>query len=217
MPVRKSASKSKAAPKKASRPTKSPKRGPVKGKSPRAAKAPGRAKTRPPQANRVALEVVEASAPQLDSAAPVRTGERSSPDATRSFAMEAARLVRDDKCEDVVVLDIRGISSVSDYVIVASGTSERQMRSVLQHVEELGASMGFKPFRASRDDRTAWLLIDFVDVVVHLFEPNTRAHYDLEMLWGDAPRVDWERADQKERDRAGLAAKPRNTRVEENA
>jgi ribosome-associated protein len=121
-----------------------------------------------------------------------------------AFAMEAARLVRDDNCDDVVLLDVRKTSHVSDYIVVASGSSDRQMRSVLEHVEKLGAERGFKAFRTSRDDRATWLLADFVDVVVHLFEPTTRSHYDIEMLWGDAPRVEWQRSDQLERDRAGL-------------
>lgn len=119
------------------------------------------------------------------------------------FAIEAARLVRDDKCEDVVLLDVRGLSQITDYIVIGSGTSERQMRSVLEHVDELGAKMGFRAFRNSTDERAAWLLMDFVDVIVHLFEPNTRAHYDIESLW-DAPRIGWERPDQVARDRAGL-------------
>jgi ribosome-associated protein len=122
------------------------------------------------------------------------------------FAIDAARLVRDDKCEDVVLLDVRDLSQVSDFIIIGSGTSDRQMHSVLRHVEELGKGRGMPAFRSSADDRSTWLLIDFVDVVVHLFEPNTRAHYDLEMLWGDAPRLEWERPDQVRRDRAGLNA-----------
>jgi ribosome-associated protein len=120
------------------------------------------------------------------------------------FAVEAARLLRDDKCEDVVMLDVRGMSQITDYVIIGSGTSERQMRSILNHVEDLGATRGFQAFRSNTDDRASWVLVDFVDVVVHLFEPNTRAHYDLETLWPDARKVQWERADQLERDRAGL-------------
>lgn len=123
-----------------------------------------------------------------------------------TFAIEAARLVRDDKCDDVVLLDVRDLSQVSDYIIIGSGTSDRQMHSALRHVEELGKGRGMPAFRSSADDRSTWLLIDFVDVVVHLFEPNTRAHYDLEMLWGDAPRLEWERPDQVRRDRAGLNA-----------
>ena len=58
--------------------------------------------------------------------------------------------------------------------------------------------------RAPKAGRSTWIVVDFVDVVVHIFEPNTRAHYDLEMLWADAGRLEWERADQKNRNRAGL-------------
>lgn len=123
---------------------------------------------------------------------------------TMKFVIEAARLLSDDKCEDVVVLDVRKLSQVTDFVVIGSGTSDRQMRSVLKHVEELGGTQGFRAFRVSADERAVWLLADFVHVVVHLFEPNTRAHYDLEMLWGDAERVEWERPSQKTRNRAGL-------------
>lgn len=143
----------------------------------------------------------KAAAPKSRPAAPGRE------ELLRAFAIDAARLLRDDKCEDVVLLDVRGHSQVTDYVLVGSGTSERQMRSVLQHVEELGATRGMHAFRASTDERAAWLLVDFVDMVAHLFEPNTRAHYDLESLWPDATRVPWERPDQRERDRAGLNAR----------
>lgn len=125
-------------------------------------------------------------------------------DAAGSFAVEACRLLMDDKCTDVVLLDVRGLSQVTNYVVVGSGTSDRQMRSVLQHAESLGKQRGFTPWRRETDTGGTWLLLDCVDVVIHLFEPGTRAHYDLEMLWGDAPRVEWERPDQIKRDRAGL-------------
>ena len=128
------------------------------------------------------------------------------PEEALAFAIEAARMVRDDKCEDVVLLDVRELSQVSDFIIIGSGTSDRQMHSVLRHVEELGKSKGMPAFRSNADDRSTWLLVDLVDVVVHVFEPNTRAHYDIEMLWGDAHRIDWERPDQVKRDRAGLNA-----------
>lgn len=127
-------------------------------------------------------------------------------DVSMAFAIDAARLAHDDKCTDVVLMDVRGLSQVTDYIIVGSGSSERQMRSVLDHIQDLGATRGFNVFRTNKDERALWLLADFVHVVVHLFEPATRAHYDLEMLWGDAPRVEWERPDQMNRDRAGLKA-----------
>lgn len=126
------------------------------------------------------------------------------PEKSLAFAMEVARLLRDDKCEDVVCLDVRGRSPVTDYIVIGSGTSDRQMRSVLQNVEDYGAKTGNQCVRRSIDERATWILADFVDVVVHLFEPNTRAHYDLEMLWGDSKRVAWERPDQISRDYAGL-------------
>ncbi|MEM1329515.1 MAG: ribosome silencing factor [Planctomycetota bacterium] len=117
--------------------------------------------------------------------------ERSGSPAARDFAIAAARLLRDNKCEGVVVLDVRGKSTVTDYIVIGSGTSDRQMRSTLEDVGELGEGMGLPAARLNEDDRAVWLLADCVDVVVHLFEPNTRAHYDLEMLWGDAGRVEW--------------------------
>jgi ribosome-associated protein len=127
------------------------------------------------------------------------------PEVVRGFAVEAARLLSDDKCEDVVLLDVRELSQVADYIIIGSGSSDRQMKSVLHHVQELGEKTGFPSYRASADERATWLLADFVDVVVHVFEPNTRAHYDLEMLWGDAQRIAWERdGSAAARDRAGV-------------
>lgn len=121
-----------------------------------------------------------------------------------AFAIEAARLAADDKCEQVVLLDVRAVSSITDYIVIASGTSDRQMQAVLDHLGELGQERNFALIRSGVDERTTWLVADFGTVFVHLFEPNVRAHYDLEMLWGDAPRVAWERPDQLRRDHAGL-------------
>ncbi|RMH13344.1 MAG: ribosome silencing factor [Planctomycetota bacterium] len=134
---------------------------------------------------------------QLDQSA-FAEGSKADPAEVRAFALEAARSLRDSKCEQIVVLDVRGLSHVTDYIVIGSGTSQRQMGSALQHVEELGQERRFERLRTSRDDQSLWLLADFVDVVVHLFEPNTRAHYDLEMLWGDAPRVDWDGSNSRE-------------------
>ena len=120
------------------------------------------------------------------------------------FAVEAARIAHDDKCENVVLLDVRGLSQVTKFIVVASGTSDRQMASVLEHILAHAKGTGHGAFGRSSDEGRTWMLADFVDVVVHLFEPNTRAHYDLEMLWGDAKRVAWERPDQVNRDHAGV-------------
>lgn len=112
----------------------------------------------------------------------------------RAFAVAAARLIADEKCRDVVCLDVRGLSQVTDFLVIGTGTSERQMGAVLAHVRDLGRARGFEPFRTHADTRSAWLLADCVDVVIHLFDADARAYYDLEMLWGDGERVAWERA-----------------------
>jgi ribosome-associated protein len=110
----------------------------------------------------------------------------------RAFAIEAAKTLKDDKCEDILILDVRGLSQYTDYVVIASGTSNVQMRSAGEDVAELAEGRGLSPLRDNLKEREAnWLLIDLVDVVVHIFEPDTRLFYDLEMLWGDAPRVAW--------------------------
>lgn len=109
----------------------------------------------------------------------------------RAFAIAAARMLRDDKAEHVLVLDVQNLSRVTDFIVIGSGTSQRQMATALDHIEELAKDFSYTRHRTNRDDQSLWLLADFVDVVVHLFEPNTRAHYDLEMLWGDAPRIEW--------------------------
>jgi len=122
---------------------------------------------------------------------PARTAARTTgdPAVTRAFAIDAAVSLRGDKCEDVVVLDVRELSPVTDYIVIGTGTSDRQMKAALAHVADVGEERGFKRFGAHADERATWLLADFIDVVVHLFEPNARAHYDLEMLWGDAARL----------------------------
>jgi ribosome-associated protein len=111
----------------------------------------------------------------------------------RDFAVEAARLARDLKCENVLLLDVRGLSHVCDYVLIATGTSEKQMKSVAEDLEDLGAEQQHSVFRSNRDTGSTWIIIDFVDLVAHLFEPSHRAYYDLEALWSDAKKVAWER------------------------
>jgi len=112
----------------------------------------------------------------------------------RALSIEAARLLNDNRCEEIIVMDVRGISKNHDFVVIGSGTSDRQMRSCGQEIAQLARAMGHDSSRTNVDDRTTWLVLDCMDVVVHVFEPNARAHYDLESMWGDAPRIHWQRA-----------------------
>ncbi len=127
------------------------------------------------------------------------------PAKARQLAIDAARLLADDKCEDVLVLDVTQISQITDFIVIGTGTSDRQMKSVLDHVRDMAKDADYELFRSSTDDNAVWLLADFVDMIVHLFEPNARAHYDLETLWNEASRVHWQRpGEQTSRDHAGL-------------
>ena len=120
----------------------------------------------------------------------IRTRSKGDPAASQAFAVDLARECVLDKCQDVVALDVRGLSQVCDFIVIASGTSDRQMKSVAQGLEDLGKGRGSPPFRSDRDTGTTWIVVDFVDVVVHLFEPEQRAYYDLESLWADGIPVD---------------------------
>jgi ribosome-associated protein len=92
-------------------------------------------------------------------------------------------------------------------MVVANGTSDRQMRSVADDLKQLGAEMGMDRWKRDRDTGGTWVVADFVDVVVHLFEPGQRAWYDLDGLWADAPRVTWKRpAGEKARKPARVVA-----------
>ena len=114
-------------------------------------------------------------------------------DPVREFAVAAARLAHDSNCEDILVLDLRGRSPVTDYFVIATGASDRQLRSVADDLAAYGKSAGAKVWHVEGQETGQWILLDFVDFVVHLFDDQTRHYYDLELLWGDAPRVRWQR------------------------
>ncbi|MEM7577856.1 MAG: ribosome silencing factor [Planctomycetota bacterium] len=122
-----------------------------------------------------------------------RPQKRDADEEAKAFAVECARLMADFNCEDVLIFDVRGLSEVTDYVVLATGTSDRQMRSVAEDLEDIGKDHDFHRYGKEDDEAATWIVADFVEVVAHLFEPATRAHYDLEMMWGDAPKVKWRR------------------------
>jgi len=92
----------------------------------------------------------------------------------------------------VVVLDVSSVSPLTDYFVIATGTSGRQMRAVADDLKELGRSAGYSHHRFDGYDSANWVLVDFVDVVIHLFTEEARHYYDLENLWGDARIVEFD-------------------------
>lgn len=110
----------------------------------------------------------------------------------RDFALKAAVSLWSDKCENIALLDLRGLSPVTDFFVIATGTSSRQMRASGEHLKDVAAETSMSLHRHNlRENDADWVLLDFVDVVVHIFDERARLFYDLEMLWGDAKRVTW--------------------------
>jgi len=107
----------------------------------------------------------------------------------RSFARASAKLAMERRCSDIVVFDLKGRSPVTDYFVIITGTSDRQMKTVADEITEMGKGSGFPVFGRAGYEQAKWILLDFVDVVVHIFNEEYREYYDLELLWGDAKRI----------------------------
>ncbi len=99
----------------------------------------------------------------------------------------------DRHCTDIVVLDLRRLSPVTDFFLIATGTSNRQMASLAREMADTAAQSNHQAFSIDGLPQSTWVLIDFIDVVVHLFDADCRSYYALEMLWGDAPKTRWKR------------------------
>jgi len=112
----------------------------------------------------------------------------------RQFALAAAELASQRHCSDIVVLDLSCVSPATDYFVIATGTSDRQMRTIADEICRAARDHGLGRFGRAGYERARWILLDFVDVVVHIFDDEYRNYYDLEMLWGDAQRIGLERA-----------------------
>jgi ribosome-associated protein len=124
--------------------------------------------------------------PARDAArAAVRVGEDS-----RRTAVMAARAAQEKKAEEVVVLDLRGVSGYTDFLVIGSAQSDRQIEAVAEGVEKELKSQGHRLVGSEGQRGGRWVLLDFGDVVVHVFHHEERGHYDLEGLWADAPRVE---------------------------
>ena len=108
---------------------------------------------------------------------------------SRRTAVAAARAALEKKAEEVVVLDLRGVSGYTDFLVIGSGTSDRQLETIADGVEKELKAQGHRVVGSEGQRGGRWVLLDFGDVVVHVFHQDERAHYDLEGLWADAPRV----------------------------
>ena len=104
-----------------------------------------------------------------------------------------ARTARDHKARDIVVLDMRGLHPLFDYFLVCTGTSRRQIHTLAEEIDDALRAVGDRRQGIEGYQASKWVVQDYGDMLVHVFDPDTRAYYSLEELWADAPRVDWER------------------------
>ena len=109
---------------------------------------------------------------------------------SRKLALRCHELADDKKAEDIVVLDVRDLSSVTDYFVIATGTSEPHVRAIVDEVsDKIRIEHGERPRATDGTVQTNWVVLDYFNVIVHVMRNDVRAHYDLDGLWGDAPRV----------------------------
>lgn len=121
----------------------------------------------------------------------------------RQLALRCSALADGKKAEDIVILDVQKLSSVTDYFVIATGTSEPHLRALVEEITGVvREEYGLRPRASDGTAHNHWVVLDYFDVIVHLMQGDTRAHYDLESLWGDARRV-----------RGGRAAAPRRPRT----
>jgi len=113
--------------------------------------------------------------------------------APEPLAEEIAELAADKKAIDIVVLDLRGVVGYADLFVICSGGTERQTKAIHDGIHQgLKDRHGLLPRRVEGVGEARWILMDYLDVVVHVFTPETRAYYRLEQLWGEVPARAWE-------------------------
>lgn len=105
-------------------------------------------------------------------------------------ALLVTRFALEKKARDLVVMEVRDVTSIGDYFVICAGSSDRQVQSIAQGIEENLSEAGHPPLSVEGVHRGHWVLMDFSDVIVHIFYEPVREFYDLEGLWGHAPRVE---------------------------
>ena len=107
----------------------------------------------------------------------------------KKFALAAAKIATERHCSDIVVLDLTGMSPATDFFVIATGTSDRQMKTVADEISQAAREMDLQRFGRAGYEQARWILLDFINVVIHIFDSEYRDYYDLELLWGDAKRL----------------------------
>jgi ribosome-associated protein len=108
-------------------------------------------------------------------------------------AFLCARVADDNKARDILVLDMRGITPLYDFFVLASGASRRQIHTIAEEIDAALRADGDRRLSIEGYEASKWVVQDYGDIVVHIFDPEAREYYALEELWADARRLDWQR------------------------
>ncbi|GAC1364511.1 MAG: ribosome silencing factor [Actinomycetota bacterium] len=107
-------------------------------------------------------------------------------------ALTAARAASSKFAEDIVILEVGALIAITDYFVICSGRNERQVQTIVEEVERQLAPFGVKPYRQEGEHQHRWVLVDYLDFVLHVFHSEEREYYELERLWKDAGRLEFE-------------------------
>jgi ribosome-associated protein len=109
---------------------------------------------------------------------------------SKQLALLCREFADNKKAEDIIILDLQKLPGVTDFMVLCSGTSEPHLRAIEDEISRKLRDMeGIRPRAIDGTRHSGWIVLDYVDVLVHLMKPEVRAHYDLEGLWNDAPRI----------------------------
>lgn len=125
----------------------------------------------------------------------------------RLRAMACVRAAEGKKARDCVVLDMRKISSIADYFVICSGDSSRQVKAIADGVMEDLKTSGTRCWHSEGWSESGWIVLDFGDVIVHVFQDNVRTYYQIERLWGDAPKKQLKAQGNKAKDKNSTSLK----------
>ncbi len=116
-------------------------------------------------------------------------GREGRPLESKEKALTLAKVALDKKAKDILILDLKGLTIIADYFVICSGESTTHVRAIVESVDERSKKTGIKPLGVEGLNNSRWVLIDYGDVIVHIFEEGTRSFYELEKLWMDAHSV----------------------------
>ncbi|MEI8134803.1 MAG: ribosome silencing factor [bacterium] len=141
----------------------------------------------PTKKSTVAKTATKKTAPAKPKAPRKRPAPKPEPELNKLIALAAAEFGLEKKATNIKILDVRTITSFADYFVIASGSSDMQVKAIAENILNKLRERGVKPWKSEGWDTLNWVIVDFVDVVVHIFQETAREFYHLERLWGDAP------------------------------